>query len=58
MFAVLVVIGLFATTNDDKAQERLDRQTQSVKNCVETLGEGVYKDKSLTWKLDSCNAAK
>ena len=35
---------------------KLERQTQDVKNCVRTLGQGVYKDKSLSWKLDSCNA--
>jgi len=35
---------------------KLEKQTQDVKNCVQTLGQGVYKDKSLSWKLDSCNA--
>ena len=38
------------------AEVRLEKQTQDVKNCVRTLGNGVYKDKSLSWKLDSCNA--
>ena len=38
------------------AEIKLERQTQDVKNCVRTLGQGVYKDKSLSWKLDSCNA--
>ena len=38
------------------AEVRLEKQTQDVKNCVKTLGQGVYKDKSLSWKLDSCNA--
>jgi hypothetical protein len=38
------------------AEIRLEKQTQDVKNCVRTLGNGVYKDKSLSWKLDSCNA--
>ena len=38
------------------AEVRLENQTQDVKNCVKTLGQGVYKDKSLSWKLDSCNA--
>ena len=36
---------------------RLEKQTQDVKNCVQTLGQGVYKNKSLSWKLDSCNAS-
>jgi len=38
------------------AEIKLERQTQDVKNCVRTLGQGVYKDKSLSWKLNSCNA--
>ena len=38
------------------AEIKLEKQTQDVKNCVRTLGQGVYKDKSLSWKLDSCNA--
>ena len=38
------------------SETKLERQTQDVKNCVRTLGQGVYKDKSLSWKLDSCNA--
>ena len=39
------------------AEIRLEKQTQDVKNCVQTLGQGVYKNKSLSWKLDSCNAS-
>ena len=38
------------------AEIKLEKQTQDVKNCVRTLGQGVYKDKSLSWKLNSCNA--
>jgi hypothetical protein len=44
--------------DDKEALERLNKQTQSIKNCVETLGNGVYKDQSLSWKLDNCNASK
>ncbi len=39
------------------AEIRLEKQTQDVKNCVQTLGQGVYKNKSLSWKLDTCNAS-
>ena len=38
------------------AEIRLEKQTQDVKNCVRTLGQGVYRDKSLSWKLNGCNA--
>tara|TARA_B100001093_G_C26709266_1_gene962676 strand:+ start:417 stop:806 length:390 start_codon:yes stop_codon:yes gene_type:complete len=34
----------------------LDKQTKGVKACVKTIGEGVYKDKPLQWKLKNCNA--
>ena len=67
---VIVVMGLMigfltSCSDNDKtekpkekslAEVRLEKQTQDVKNCVKTLGQGVYKDKSLSWKLDSCNA--
>ena len=53
----LAVIG-FLFTNDDESKARLENVTQSQKNCVNTLGQGVYKDKSLSWKLDNCNVPK
>ena len=62
VFIGLIVLGIIATiqekTDDKEALERLNKQTQSIKNCVETLGNGVYKDQSLSWKLDNCNATK
>ena len=58
----LAIIGLaiigFLFTNDDESNARLENATQSQKNCVNTLGQGVYKDKSLSWKLDNCNVPK
>ena len=45
-------------TNDDGSKARLENATQSQKNCVNTFGQGVYKDKSLEWKLDNCNVPK
>ena len=30
-------------------------QTQGVKNCVETLGQGVYSHRSTEWKIKTCN---
>ena len=53
-FAIIGVL----FTNDDEAKARLENATQSQKNCVNTLGQGVYKDKSLSWKLDNCNVPK
>jgi len=62
VFIGLIVLGIIATiqekTDDKEALERLNKQTQSIKNCVETLGNGVHKDQSLSWKLDNCNASK
>jgi len=62
IFIGLIVLGIIATiqekSDDKEALERLNKQTQSIKNCVETLGNGVYKDQSLSWKLDNCNATK
>ena len=37
---------------------RLENADSSQKACVKTLGQGVYKDKSLSLKLDSCNVPK
>ena len=34
---------------------RLENASSSGKACVNTLGRGVYRDKSLYWKLDTCN---
>jgi len=61
-----LLFALLTSCSDNKESEkpkekssseiRLEKQTQDVKNCVRTLGQGVYKDKSLSWKLDSCNA--
>jgi hypothetical protein len=53
-FAIIGVL----FTNDDEAKARLENATQSQKNCVNTLGQGVYKDKPLSWKLDNCNVPK
>ena len=30
-------------------------QTQGVKNCVKTLGDGVYSHRSTEWKVKACN---
>ena len=58
----LAIIGFaiigFLFTNDDGAKARLENATQSQKKCVNTLGQGVYKDKPLSWKLDNCNVPK
>ena len=58
----LTIIGFaiigFLFTNDDGSKARLENATQSQKSCVNTLGQGVYKDKSLSWKLDNCNVPK
>jgi len=65
----IVIIGLLFSTltscsdnNDTKektsAEIRLEKQTQGVKNCVRTFGQGVYKDKNLSWKLNNCNASE
>ena len=62
IFVVLVVIGIFASNDnaeDEKAAiKRFNKQNAGVQACVKTLGEGVYSYKSLTWKLDNCNASK
>ena len=41
-----------------KLEQRFNEATQDQKNCVNTLGQGVYKDKSLEWKLDNCNVPR
>jgi len=54
----LGIIGTVFTNDDDGSKARLENATQSQKNCVNTFGQGVYKDKSLEWKLDNCNVPK
>ena len=46
------------TPEEKAAIERFNRANQDQKNCVETLGNGVYSYKSLSWKLDNCNVPK
>jgi len=50
-------IGVFFPSEIDwkGANKRYDNATLSQKKCVSALNDGVYKDKSLTWKLDNCN---
>ena len=62
---LLIIAGQFFTEDnkqtdqiDNKATDQIDRYseaTEDQKNCIRTLGNGVYKDRSLEWKLDSCN---
>jgi len=56
LFALLTSCSDNKESEKSSAEIRLEKQTQSVKNCVRTFGQGVYKDKSLSWKLDGCNA--
>ena len=62
IFLVIIGLGIFSAVfiNDenDGSKARLENATQSQKNCVNTLGQGVYKDKPLSWKLDNCNVPK
>ena len=60
IFLIVIGLGVIGTvfTNDDGSKTRLENATQSQKNCVNTFGQGVYKDKSLEWKLDNCNVPK
>ena len=58
-----VALFLFLTKNpEDTSQNedtsRYDNANSDQKACVKTFGEGVYKDKSLEWKLDNCNVPK
>ena len=62
-FLILVVIGMIQNYMDDAsvekaAMERYNKQNASIQACVKTLGEGVNSYKSLSWKLDNCNASK
>ena len=59
--AVLILIAVFGyedTAEKNVVIERYNKQNASVQACVKTLGEGVYSNKSLSWKLDNCNASK
>ena len=47
-----------ATVEINQDEMRLESATTEQKACVKTLGQGVYKDKSLSWKLDSCHVPK
>ena len=62
IFIGLAVIGIITQQEEQKKSNkvttRYNNATQSEKNCVETLGQGVYKDKTLEWKLDNCNVPK
>ena len=62
IFLVIIGLGIFGAVfindEDDGSKARLENATQSQKNCVNTLGQGVYKDKPLSWKLDNCNVPK
>ena len=51
------IIGFFFV-EDGPQTKRYNKATQSQKNCVDTLDKGVYKNKSLEWKLDNCNVPK
>ena len=62
IFIGLAIIGIITQQEEQKKSNkvitRYNNATQSEKNCVETLGQGVYKDKPLEWKLDNCNVPK
>ena len=61
VFLVLFIVGMLSDKDIDDTDEtikRYNKQSSSVQACVKTLGEGVYSYKSLSWKLDSCNATK
>jgi len=58
IFIGLAIIGIITQQGEDQIKARYNNATQSQKNCVETLGQGVYKDKTLEWKLDNCNVPK
>ena len=61
VFVGLVILGIYGSreTSEDKlAKERYNKANQSQKACVETLDEGAYSYKSLSWKLDNCNVPK
>ena len=58
-----VVNGVLQTTDElgvtreqRSAEQWLSYQTRGVKNCVKTLGDGIFKDYDLYTKLEFCNA--
>ena len=55
---LIAVFGYEDTAEKNAVIERFNKQNASVQACVKTLGEGVYSNKSLSWKLDNCNASK
>ena len=61
-FIVMAIYGITLQESEkgtvNKVEERYNNATQGQKNCVNTLGQGVYKDKTLAWKLDSCNVPR
>ena len=68
-FVIFLILGAIGSLFGDKdkgetgtkkliSEKRYENATQSQKNCVNTFGQGVYKDKSLEWKLDNCNVPK
>ena len=64
IFAVVVFFFGRSGDNEVKTYEksaneiRYEKTTSDQKACIKTLGQGVYKDKSLSWKMDSCNVPK
>ena len=58
IFIGLAIIGIISQQGEDQIKARYNNATQSQKNCVDTLSQGVYKDKPLEWKLDNCNVPK
>ena len=65
IFLIFGAIGSFFDGNDEEvgtkkllSKSRYENATQSQKNCVRTFNQGVYKNKSMTWKLDNCNVPK
>jgi hypothetical protein len=64
MFITLVLLQACGEDNEKEVKTksndeiRLEKADSSQKACIKTLGQGVYKDKSLSWKLDSCNVPK
>jgi len=58
---IVVAVSYFFPSDKDEIVEknqdeiRLENASTGQKACVNTLGRGVYSDKSLSWKLDKCN---
>ena len=47
-----------ATVEVNQDKMRLESATTEQQACVKTLRLGVSKNKSLSWKLDSCHVPK